>query len=69
MKPDEVYEVEVEIWPLSLYLPAGSRLTLTVQDKDFERPGETGPTKGVGWMHHTGGSRDAYLLLPVLPAR
>lgn len=82
---DEVYEVEVEIWPLSLYLPAGSRLTLTVQGKDFERPGETGPTKGVGWMYHddprdrppaifhgrhtvhTGGVRDAYMLLPVLP--
>ena len=86
LKPGEVYEVEVEIWPLSLYLPAGSRLTLTIQGKDFERPGETGPTKGVGWMYHTdpgdrppaifhgthavhtGGGRDTYLLLPVLPA-
>jgi hypothetical protein len=86
LKPGEVYEVEVEIWPLSLYLPAGSRLTLTIQGKDFERPGETGATKGVGWMYHadpgdrppaifhgthavhTGGGRDTYLLLPVLPA-
>jgi hypothetical protein len=87
LKPGEVYEVEVEIWPLSLFLPAGSRLALTIQGKDFERPGESGPTKGVGWMYHddpydrppalfhgthgvhTGGGRDAYLLLPVLPAR
>ena len=85
LKPGEVYDVEVEIWPLSLYLPAGSTLSLTIQGKDFERPGETGPTKGVGWMYHddprdrppalfhgthavhTGGGRDAYLLLPVLP--
>jgi len=50
--PGEVYEVEVEIWPLSLGLPLGSRLTLTIQGKDFERPGETGPTKGVGWFLH-----------------
>ena len=87
LTPGEVYEVEVEIWPLSLYLPAGSTLSLTIQGKDFERPGATGPTKGVGWMYHddptdrppaifggtqpihTGGGSDAYLLLPVLPAR
>ena len=86
LKPGEIYEVEVDIWPLSLYLPKGSRLTLTVQGKDFERPGETGATKGVGWMYHdspkdrppeifhgthavyTGGGKDAYLQLPVLPA-
>ena len=37
----------------SLHLPAGARLTLTIQGKDFERPGETGATKGVGWMYHT----------------
>ncbi len=86
LKPGEVYEVEVDIWPLSLHLPKGSTVTLTVQGKDFERPGETGPTKGVGWMYHsdpqdrppaifhgthavyTGGGREAFLQLPVLPA-
>lgn len=87
LTPGEVYEAEVEIWPLSLYLPAGATLSLTIQGKDFERAGATGATKGVGWMYHddptdrppaifggtqtihTGGGRDAYLLLPVLPAR
>ena len=52
LAPGEVHEVEVEIWPMSLALPAGARLTLTLQGKDFERPGETGPTKGVGWFYH-----------------
>jgi predicted acyl esterase len=50
--PGEIYAVEVEIWPLSLWLPPLSRLVLTVQGKDFERAGETGPNRGVGWMTH-----------------
>ena len=52
LKPGEVVEVDLEIWPISLSLPAGSRLTLTLQGKDFERPGETGPMRGVAWFTH-----------------
>jgi len=52
LKPGEVYEVDVEIWPASLALPAGFRLALTLQGKDFERPGETGVQKGSGWFLH-----------------
>ena len=52
LKPGEVYEVDIEIWPMSVALPAGSRIALTLQGKDFERPGETGPTKGSGWFLH-----------------
>ncbi len=51
-KPGEIVEVDVEIWPASLSLPAGYRLALTLQGKDFERPGETGPQKGSGWFLH-----------------
>ena len=87
LQPGNVYEVDVDIWPLSLHLSAGSKLSLTIQGKDFERPGETGATKGVGWMYHsdptdrppaifhgthavhTGGGRESYLQLPVIPAR
>jgi uncharacterized protein len=39
LKPGEIYEVDLEIWPMGLALPKGSRLTLTIQGKDFERPG------------------------------
>jgi len=52
LTPGQVYEVDVEIWPMSLWLPQGSRLALTVQGKDFERPGEAGPNRGVGFMTH-----------------
>src|SRR5215475_8002834 len=37
---------------MGLALPAGSRLTLTIQGKDFERPGATGPFRGVAWFTH-----------------
>ena len=50
--PGETYEVDLEIWPMGLWLPQGSRLTLTVQGKDFERPGATGPLRGVAWFTH-----------------
>jgi predicted acyl esterase len=36
---DRVYELDVEIWPTSIVLPAGTGLTLTVLGRDFERPG------------------------------
>jgi predicted acyl esterase len=52
LKPGEIYEVDVEIWPASLALPAGFRLAFTLQGKDFERPGETGVQKGSGWFLH-----------------
>jgi uncharacterized protein len=52
LTPGEIYEVDLEIWPMALALPAGSRLTLTIQGKDFERPGSTGPLRGVAWFTH-----------------
>jgi len=52
LKPGEIVEVDLEIWPASLSLPAGYRLALTLQGKDFERSGEPGPQKGSGWFLH-----------------
>jgi predicted acyl esterase len=37
---------------MGLALPKGSRLALTIQGKDFERPGATGPLRGVAWFTH-----------------
>jgi len=51
LKPGEIYEVDLEIWPMGLALPKGSRLTLTIQGKDFERPGATGPLRGRRLVH------------------
>jgi uncharacterized protein len=38
LSPGEVYELDVEIWPTSIVLPAGYRLALTVRGKDYEYP-------------------------------
>ena len=37
---------------MGLALPKGSCLTLTIQGKDFERAGATGPLRGVAWFTH-----------------
>jgi uncharacterized protein len=52
LKPGEVYEIELEIWPASVFLPKGSRLTLTLQGKDFARADAAGPLKGSGLFTH-----------------
>jgi predicted acyl esterase len=40
LTPGEVYELDVEIWPTSIVVPAGWRVTLTVRGKDYEYEGE-----------------------------
>jgi uncharacterized protein len=42
LTPGEVYELDVEIWPTSLVLPAGYRLALTVRGRDYEYPRASG---------------------------
>lgn len=57
--PNEIYEVDVEIWPTSIVVPPGYRLALTVGGADFEHglepspstyPGRTG--RGSGSLLH-----------------
>jgi len=48
----EIYQLDIEIWPASLRIPAGHRLALTIQGQDFERPDEPGPAKGCGFFTH-----------------
>jgi predicted acyl esterase len=56
LTPGEIYEVDLEIWPASLHLPKGSRLTLTVQGQDFARPGPGSEgRRGSGPFTHTDG--------------
>ena len=52
LRPGEVYEVDVEIWPTSIVCPSGYRLGLTIGGKDFERPQATGLMKGSGLFLH-----------------
>ncbi|MGN6571343.1 MAG: CocE/NonD family hydrolase [Pseudolabrys sp.] len=50
--PGEVYEVDVEIWPTSIVVPAGYRLALTIAGQDFARPEAQGMMKGSGIFLH-----------------
>jgi uncharacterized protein len=36
----QVYELDVEIWPTSIVVPAGHRLALTVQGRDYDHGGQ-----------------------------
>jgi len=39
LTPGEIYELEVEIWPTCLVLPAGYRIGVTIRGKDYSHPG------------------------------
>ena len=60
LTPGETVPLDVEIWPTSVVVPAGYRLAVTVQGRDFEFPGE-GPwpsfygvaLRGHGMFVHT----------------
>jgi len=56
LRPGQVYEVDVEIWPMNIVLPAGYRIAVNIAGKDFERPGgDANPafrSRGSGpWLH------------------
>jgi hypothetical protein len=46
LTPGVVYELDIEIWPTCLVVPAGYRIGLTVRGRDYEYPG--GPGVGLG---------------------
>ncbi|KAK5174298.1 uncharacterized protein LTR77_001378 [Saxophila tyrrhenica] len=59
LEPGKIYEMNVEIWPTHIILPAGYRLALQIAGKDFERPlppgtpNEAWVAKGSGPFLHT----------------
>ena len=60
LKPATVYEVDVEIWPSCIVVPAGYRIALTIRGKDYEYEGELSTfaksfhyaNRGVGPFQH-----------------
>ena len=42
LRLDEIVELDIEIWPTSIVIPAGYRIALTVRGKDYEYPGPSG---------------------------
>ena len=39
LKPGQIYELDIEIWPTCIVVPAGYRLALSVRGKDYEYSG------------------------------
>ncbi len=61
LEPGKAYELDVEIWPTSVVVPAGYRLALTIRGKDYEYTGPVNkdaaavhryPSLGVGPFTH-----------------
>ncbi len=52
--PGEIYELDIEIWPTCIVLPAGYRLALDIRGHDFSRPSVNGdqPYGGSGPFLH-----------------
>jgi predicted acyl esterase len=90
LTPGQIYELDIEVWPTCVVIPAGYRLALSIRGKDYTYPGEPvvshqGAFTGVAAFRHdepvdrpaaifdgnvtlhTGGGRDAYVLLPFIP--
>jgi predicted acyl esterase len=79
LSPGLMYRVDVELWPTSMVYPKGSRLVLNVQGRDFEIAGTKGrilhddprdrDASEFGGTNTivTGGPRESYLVLPVIP--
>ncbi|MGH2700600.1 MAG: CocE/NonD family hydrolase [Actinomycetota bacterium] len=42
LEPDEIYELDIEIWPTSIIVPRGYRVALTVRGRDYEFDGRGG---------------------------
>jgi hypothetical protein len=42
LTPGQVYELNIEIWPTCIVIPAGYRIALTVRGKDYVYPGGSG---------------------------
>ena len=60
LTPGRPVPLDIEIWPTSVVVPAGYRLALTVQGRDFEFPGDSPwpavygvQMKGHGMFLHT----------------
>jgi len=59
LKPGQVYELDVEIWPTCIVAPRGYRIALTIRGKDYEWAGEAttlsnmkNPMRGCGPFVH-----------------
>jgi len=74
LKPGEVVECQVEIWPSCMVFRKGHRIRLDIQPRDgvgasVYRHYPADYNIGARNTIHTGGERQCYLLLPVIPPK
>ena len=74
LKPSEVAECQVEIWPSCMVFKQGHRIRLDIQPRDgvgasVYRHYPADYNIGARNTIHTGGERQCYLLLPVIPPK
>jgi predicted acyl esterase len=50
LQPGEVYELDIEIWPTCIVVPAGHQLALTVRGSDFDHGLEGVPVGDTGYV-------------------
>ena len=76
--PDEVYPVDVEVWPTNVVIEKGGRLVLEVSSGDTQGAGifehnsiqDRLPEKLAGMNHiHFGAELENWVLMPVIPPR
>ncbi|KAF4414649.1 X-Pro dipeptidyl-peptidase [Fusarium acutatum] len=75
VRPEEVYEVDVEVWPTCVAIEKGGKLVFEVASADtqgcgiFEHnhPEDRSPTKLAGLNHiHFGAGRSNFVVLPII---
>lgn len=81
LTPQQIYELDVEIWPTCMVFPKGYHMALTLMGRDFEFPNTPGRL-----LHNhpldrtrdefggsnsvlTGGQHASYLLMPLIPRK
>lgn len=61
LAPEQSYEADVEIWPLSIVVPAGYRVGVSVRGQDYSHhlaPGPHGVSGSGPFWHELPGDRD-----------
>jgi predicted acyl esterase len=74
LKPDEIVECQVEIWPTSMVFQKGHKLRLDITPRDGHGTGHfthynADYNAGATNVIHSGGDRLSWLMLPVIPAK
>jgi uncharacterized protein len=52
LKPGEMVEAQIEIWPTAVFLPKGSRLALILSGQDYKGTGKPGSSNSGFFLHN-----------------